>query len=179
MTRISPSLLQIEPADGEQPGVRGRQQVDHPRPARRIAVGRQHAGRLVHCVVRELRPGQRLPIDADLLRGRIDARAQLGDHAAIDLHAAGGDQFLALPPAAQPRRGQDLLQPLRTLRWGGGPLRGERATSVLLATWARHASSIDRPGEGEGERAKSRERRAESGERRAESEGGRVLVLGN
>jgi len=45
-----------------------------------------------------------------LLAERIHASSQLGNHVAIDFHAAGGDQFLALAAAAQARRGQDFLQ---------------------------------------------------------------------
>ena len=41
-------------------------------------------------------------VNANGLLGGIDPSAQFGDDAAIDFDTAGGDQFLALSPAAEP-----------------------------------------------------------------------------
>ena len=46
-----PFAVQVEPADGEQPSVARRHQVDHPGTARRVAVRRDHAVGLVDGVV--------------------------------------------------------------------------------------------------------------------------------
>ena len=55
---------------------------------------------------------QHLAVDADFLRLRIDARAELGDHLAIDFHAAVEDQLLALAAAGDAGGGEHFLQPL-------------------------------------------------------------------
>ena len=87
MTRISPSLRAVEPADGKDPFL-GRHQIDHARPAAGIVVRRDDADRLVDGEVEPLRLAERLAIDANFLPQRIDAGAQLGDDLAIDLDAA-------------------------------------------------------------------------------------------
>ena len=113
-----PLAVQVEPADGEQPGIGGFDQIDDAHSARGIAVCAQHARGFVDGEVFEPSRVQGDTIDANGLVGRIDPRAQFGDDAAIDLDAAGGDQFLALPPAAEPRGRQHFLQTLRSV--GGG-----------------------------------------------------------
>ena len=65
-------------------------------------------------------------VNADRLLGGINPRAQLGDDAAIDFDAAGGDQFLALSPAAEPCRGQHFLQTLQAIAGGRLRLWGRR-----------------------------------------------------
>src|SRR5262249_33898790 len=91
-------------------GAHIRHQVDHPRPAARIAIRSDHALGFVDCIIDALAKGKRLAINADFLSFRLDARAQLGDDLAIDLDASAGYEFLTLTAAAEAGGGQDLLQ---------------------------------------------------------------------
>ncbi len=63
---------------------------------------------------------QDFAVDANFLRARIDARAELGDDLAIDLDAAVEDQLLALASAGDAASGEHLLQPLGALGVGHG-----------------------------------------------------------
>jgi hypothetical protein len=102
----------VEPADGKHARPVRRQQVDDARPAGRVAGRRNNADGLVHREVRELGPRQGLAIDSDFLFLRVDARAKLRDHFAIDFDAAFAHQFFAFAPAGNAGLGQDLLQAL-------------------------------------------------------------------
>ena len=54
-------------------------------------------------------------VDADFLLVRIDARAELGDHLAIDFDAAVEDQLLALAAAGDAGGGENFLQSIGAL----------------------------------------------------------------
>ena len=90
----------VEPADRKQP-LFARHEVDHAWPSGGIEIGGHHAHRLVEHVDHPLGIGEAFPVDANFLPPGIDARTQKRDRLAIDFHAAGGDQFLAIPPAPQ------------------------------------------------------------------------------
>ena len=90
----------VEPADRKQP-LFARYEVDHAWPSGGIEIGGHHAHRLVEHVDHPLGIGEAFPVDANFLPPGIDARTQKRDRLAIDFHAAGGDQFLAIPPAPQ------------------------------------------------------------------------------
>ena len=107
----------IEPADGEDP-LLGRHEIDHPRPPLGIEVGGDDADGLVDRVVERLRLPQRFPIDADLVPQRIDLRAELRHDLSIDLDAPVTDELLAIPPAADTRRSEHLLQSLGPALFG-------------------------------------------------------------
>ena len=132
----------VEPADGKQP-LFPRHEVDDARPAVGIEVRGYHADRLGEHVDDPLRVGQPLAVDADLLAERIDAGAELRDHLTVDLDPPGRDQFLAVPPAAEPGRREHLLEPLEAVihsDWGlakpaaGGSFAG-RFVSGLTTGW--------------------------------------------
>lgn len=132
----------VEPADGKQP-LFPRHEVDDAWPAVGVEVCSHHADRLGEHVDDPLRVGEPLAVDADLLAERIDSGAELRDHISIDLDPPGRDQFLAVPPAAEPGRSEHLLEPLETVidgDWGlakpaaGGSFAG-RLVSGLATGW--------------------------------------------
>jgi len=132
----------VEPADGEQP-LLPRDEIDDAGPAVGVEVRGHHADRLGEHVNNALRVGEPLAVDPDLLAKGIDAGAELRDHLAVDLDPAGGDQFLAVPPAAEPGRREHLLKPFKAVigrngGWAesaaGGRLTG-RLVSGLATGW--------------------------------------------
>jgi hypothetical protein len=132
----------VEPADGKQP-LFPRHEVDDARPAVGVEVGGHHADRLGEHVDNPLRVGEPLAVNADLLAERIDPGAELRDHLTVDLDPPGRDQFLAVPPAAEPGRREHLLEPLEAVIDGdwslakptaGGSLAG-RFVSGLATGW--------------------------------------------
>jgi hypothetical protein len=114
-----PLARQVESADVEHPPHAGGQQVDHPRPACRIASGRDYAGWLVNGEVLQLGPRQRLAVDADFLPSAINAGAQLGDDLAVDLDAALGDELLALAAAGDAGGSEHFLEAFAFARFAG------------------------------------------------------------
>jgi hypothetical protein len=89
----------VEPADREEPLFTGHE-IDHPRTARGIEVGRDHAHRLVEHVDDPLRVWQPFAVYTNLLGLRIDSAPERGHHLPINLDAARRDQFLARAAAA-------------------------------------------------------------------------------
>ena len=104
----------VEPADGKEPPL-SRHEIDHPGPSSGVKVGRDRAHRFVEQVDDPLGIGQPFAIDADLLTPRIDLCPEGRDHATVHFDAAGRDQLLTGPPAAEPRGGQHLLEPLEAI----------------------------------------------------------------
>ncbi len=127
----------VEPADGKQP-LFPRHEVDDAWPAVRVEVRGHDADRLGEHVDDPLRVGKPLAVDADLLAERIDPGAELCDHLTVDLDAPGRDQFLAVPPAAESRCREHLLEPLEAVVHGDGGLTEAAAGSLggrLLPGW--------------------------------------------
>ena len=139
-----PFAVQVEPSDREEPHVVAGHHVDNSRPAGRVAIGRNHAVRLVDGVVDELWAGQFDTIEANLLPLGIDFGTQLGDHLRVDLDSPGPDQLLALSTTTRPGRGQHLFAAAGRhchRRPGGGRVgRGDSRRSfvvLLLTLWPR------------------------------------------
>jgi hypothetical protein len=122
----------IEPSDRVDALGDLRQQVDHPRPAGGVTVGRDVTLRLVHGIVNQPLLEDVLAIHGDCCLGGIDARAQLADDLAINRDPPLADKLLALPARAQPRVRQDLLESLR-LATGGALLMLGRGRSGRFA----------------------------------------------
>ena len=143
MTRISPSLDMSSRPTVKARGA-GRQQVDHARPAGRIAGGADDAGGFVDGEVDGLASCSDFAVDADFLRLRIDAGAELGDHLAVDLDAAFEDELLALAAAGDAGGGEHFLQPLaaRSVRHRIGP--ASRAASPAAERNRRLATDFAR-----------------------------------
>ncbi len=113
----------IEATDGEQP-LFTRHEVDDAWATIGVEIGSHHAHRLGKHVDHPLGVGEPFTVDADFLPLRIDPGAELGEHLPIHFNPSFGDQFLALPSAAQPCRGQHLLQPLQSVVKRGGQFGG-------------------------------------------------------
>ena len=107
----------VEPPDGKQP-LFTRHEIDDARPAVGIEIRRHDPDRLGEHVDHPLGVGEPLAIDADFLTERIDPRAQLRHHLAVDFDAPRRDQLLAIPPAAEPGSGEDLLEPIHAVVLG-------------------------------------------------------------
>ena len=105
--------VHVQSSDGEQPCVAVRDQIDDPRPACLVAIGRDHASGLVHSIVNAAAQRKRFAIDADILRVHLNAGAEFGHDLAIDLDAARGDQLFTLAAAAETGGGEDFLQARR------------------------------------------------------------------
>ena len=85
------------------------QQIDHARPTRRIAIGADHASRLVDQVVNQLGSRQCDAVDTDFVTQQVGFGAELRDDLAVDLDATGGDQLFALAATAQSSRSQAVF----------------------------------------------------------------------
>jgi len=121
----------VEPADREQ-SLFPRDEIDDAGPAIGVEVRGHHADRLGEHVDDALRVGEPLTVDADLLAEGIDAGTELRDHLAVDLDPACRDQFLAVPPTAEPGRREHLLKPFKAVIGGDGGL-AEPAAGGRLA----------------------------------------------
>ena len=104
-----PFAVLIEPAHGVDALADVRHEVDGARPAGGIEVGAEVAARLVDQPVDELFGVERLPVHA---HGgvRLDARAQLADHAPTDGDAAAEDQIFAVPARADTGMRQEFVE---------------------------------------------------------------------
>src|SRR5262245_41765783 len=122
----------VEPADGEDP-LLGWYQIDDPRAATGIVIGRDDADRLVDGEIKPFGLGKPLTIDADLVPGWIDPRSELHYHLAIDFNPPLADQVFTVAPAAKPGCRQHLLQALAD----GGLVGLQR-----LAHWKRLSNTI-------------------------------------
>src|SRR5690348_1650629 len=102
----------IEPADMEQPLGPVAEEVRYGLAAARVRHRGQHLGRLVESQVDEAGLGRdALAVDPDHLAVGVDPGAEPADRLAVDLDPASADELLAVPAAADPGLGQDLLQP--------------------------------------------------------------------
>jgi hypothetical protein len=101
--------VQIEPAHGEQSRRIAGNQIHDARSPGGVVVGGNYPYRLVDRIVRAARLLEQFAIDADFLFVRINPRAKLAKHVAIDLDAAGQDKLLALPATPNARRRENLL----------------------------------------------------------------------
>ena len=127
--------VQIEPADSEQPDILVGHQIDHAGPAAGVAIGRHHPFGLIDGIIDPASERQRLAIDADILGGRIDPRAELGHHFAVHLDAAGGNQAPRTAGGfpARPRPGPFAgARPAGARRQGAGCGRGPRAACLPI-----------------------------------------------
>jgi hypothetical protein len=96
-----------------------RQEVDDPRPTRRIAMRTDDSARLVHGEILLALHAQGLAVQGHLFAGRIDRCAQLIHHPAVHRHATIDDELLAGPARTKTARRQILLEPNADRRRGG------------------------------------------------------------
>src|SRR5205807_1253732 len=101
-------------ADGVDPLIDVRDEVEGEQPAGRVVVRAEVARRLVDDPVdRPLVPDW-VVVHGDGLGFRVNAQAQVGDAAAVDLDPAAGDQPVAVPARPDPGVGQEFVQAFHT-----------------------------------------------------------------
>src|SRR5688500_16394770 len=86
------------------------EQLDHSRAMFGIAARAHIAARLVHQEVTALGPRQPAAVHADVVGGRVGARAKLAHGFAVHHHAAVDDQLLGGPPRGDACFGDELLK---------------------------------------------------------------------
>jgi hypothetical protein len=108
----------VEPADRVDPLGDLGQEVEDPRAARGVVVGRDVPFGFVDCEVDRTFDLHLLPVDRHRRFGRVDLGAQLANHLAAGRDAPLEDQLLAGPPRPDARMGENFLKSLRTRRVG-------------------------------------------------------------
>ena len=73
-------------------------------------IGAEIAARLVQQPINESLGADGMIVDADVVRSRVDLRAKFADDLAVDAHAPGGDQVVAMPPRSDSRMGQEFVE---------------------------------------------------------------------
>ena len=135
-----PLGVDVQPADGHQPRQIGRQDVEDGLAPFRIAVGGDHARRLVEQEQPRALDGRDLhAVEMDDVV-RHDVEGGRGKHLAVDPDAAGGNQFLGVAARGKAGPRQPLGDPLAGLRlYGCGarprfePARGVRLRTIAAA----------------------------------------------
>jgi hypothetical protein len=149
-----PDARLVEAADGEHALGDLGQEIDHAGPAGGVGIGRDVALGLADGEVDHPLGPDRLAVEGDFLRLRIDAGAQLADLLAIDRDTALEDQLLAGPPRAEAGVGEHLLEAGAGAGLAGVLTRGarrlRRAGGLLLPGGGALRPGRFRPGSGSG-----------------------------
>ena len=133
VTMISPSLdMSSRPTQYARGASGGIRSITRGRPEGSLDVETTPSG-LLTAKYDELGLRQDFAIDADLVRKRIDAGAELGDDLAIDFDATVEDHLLALAAAGDAGSGENFLQTLACLRHVARPVSAMAAGAGVCA----------------------------------------------